>query len=458
MRINLDHPLYIDEICLATNANVIGCIRKAEAVNCICTDTRECKEGDLFIALKGKNDCGEKYVNEALQKTNYVISSSYSPSVIHVHDTSDALLLLAKYYKSKIGIKYTVAVTGSVGKSTTVKFISKLLNQRYKVHSPNGNFNNHIGVPLTVLSIPKNTEILVTEFGMNHRNEISRLSKSITPDIGVITSVGTSHIGNLGSRENIAKAKLEIFDGIKEGTVLLPYSEALLNGIKGGLYVALNSPLSDFSINKLSDSKYSFSSIFGNISYIAPFDIPKHLHINLAFAISVAKILGLSTNEINNGIKSITSADLSQRFIELNDYTILDDSYNASLESVKADIEYIASLGRPCGALLGDILELGNNATIIHENIGRIAAQLGIDHLYLYGSYAETIARGAIDIGMNPENIFLNTDTSSPEISISHIKKHHNPGEIILFKASHKLRLDAIADMIKKQERTDNDH
>ena len=457
MRIRLNYPLNILEICKATDGTIIGNFNSNPSINYICTDTRECEAKDLFIALQGENDCGEKYINEAIKKGCYVMSTGPSSSGIHVNDTSDALINLAKYYKFKTEIKYTVAVTGSVGKSTTVKFLSRILAQRYKVHSPKGNFNNHIGVPITLLSTPKNSEILIAELGMNHKKEISRLSKCIRPDIGVITSIGSSHIGNLGSREAIANAKLEILDGIEKGIVLLPYSEALLKGVSNGLYVDLNSSVSDFSLNKLNDHHYEFTSIYGNLSYNSLIDLPKHLLIDLSFAISVAKILNMTDTEIINGIKMISDSDLRQRFIELNDFTIFDDSYNASLESIKADLVHISKFSRPLGAFLGDVLELGNNAVSIHEKIGREAAQYKLDHLYLYGEYANVIAKGAIGEGMDPDSIFINTNLSEPNTSIGHIRKYHFKNELILFKASHKLRLDIIADMIAKEERTNND-
>ena len=223
------------------------------------------------------------------------------------------------------------------------------------------------------------------------------------------------------------------------------------------MYVAEDSLPSDFSLNKSENGKFDFFSICGNIKHIDAIDLPKHLTLNLSFAISIAKLLNLSDSEIINGIKAITKSDLGQRFIELDDFTIFDDSYNASLESIKADLEYISTFDRPVGAFLGDVLELGNNSTSIHENIGRIAACLNIDHLYLYGKNAVATAHGAIEAGMKPENIFLNTNLSTPETSIDHIKQNHASGEIILFKASHKLRLDKIADMIIKGERTNND-
>lgn len=451
MRVKIDTPLSIDELCRATGGVTCSDLNLDHQIDVICTDTRECMPGDLFIALDGENGSGEKYINEALKKHCTVISRSKVPAGIYVADTVDALLSIAGRYKSKISPKCTVAVTGSVGKSTTVRFISRILNEKYKVHSTIGNFNNHIGLPLTMLSMPRDTEVLVTELGMNHKGEISRLSKALKPDIGVITSIGTAHIGNLGSRSDIASAKLELIDGMNRPCILLPFAEPLLSGIVGGSYVGLNSSLADFSLDEYG-GKYTMRSRCGNIEGIDFFDKREHLLFDLSLAVSVALMLGMTDKEILKGILAITKDDLRQRFIQLGSFSIFDDSYNASLESVNADLKFIASLNSPTGAFLGDILELGEEAAKIHGKIGKTAAELKIGKLYLYGEYAEYTARGALMCGMDPKNIFINTDISSPQVSVRHIKENHTPGEIILFKASHKLRLDKIADQMKDEE------
>ena len=167
MRLELKAPISLGEISRAIDAPLSS--PNDRSIYAITTDTREAMEGDLFIALAGDGDSGEKYVCEALKKGCYVISASMLEAVMHVADTSEALLKLAEYYKSTLGIKSTVAITGSVGKSTTVKFLRKILSYSYKVHSPIGNFNNAIGVPLTILSAPKDTEVLILEMGMNHK-------------------------------------------------------------------------------------------------------------------------------------------------------------------------------------------------------------------------------------------------------------------------------------------------
>ena len=452
MRIKLDIPLRISEICLAAGAQIPIGVSPHMSVNFISTDSRECSSGDLFVALQGNGDSGERYVADALGNGCIALSVREGAHIIHVSDTARAFLEISKAYKKKVSPKYTVAVTGSVGKSTTVQFLATVLRQKYKVHSTIGNFNNHIGVPLTLLSSPSDTEILITELGMNHKGEISLLSRTVNPDIALITSVGTSHIGNLGSREGIAKAKLEILDGMTTGNILLPISEDLLSGIDGAIYVGRSSSLSAYSLNETGTGCYSFTAPGRTIGGIRFFDNREHLLHDLAFAISVADMVGMSEKEISDGVSAITEANLRQRFIELSDFTVFDDSYNASLESISEDLRYITSLGRPCGAFIGDVLELGDSTEEIHGMIGSVAAKSGVERLYLHGIYAQHIARGAIMRGMNEKCIFINTDPENVQASVEHIKSNHVSGEIILFKASHRLRFDKIADILKNEE------
>ena len=455
MRVKLDTPLFVGEICKATNALPDTSISPMQKIEAVCTDSRECLKGDLFIALCGEHESGEKYVENATEKNCISITTKKHRQAMQVTDASQALLDIAKLYKSKTNIRYTVAVTGSVGKSTTVKFLSKILRIKYNVHSPIGNFNNHLGVPLTILAAKKSTDVLVLEFGMNHENEISILSQCAEPNLGIITSIGTSHIGNLGSLERIAKAKLEITHGMLNGTLLLPYGERLLNNIKNAVYVGRNTSLSDYSLNNGKDGLLYLRSHNGDILGISFFDSREHLLSDLAFAISSAQLLGLTDIEIIQGVKSITEADLRQRFIVLDDYTIFDDSYNASLESITADLEYLDSLKKPYSAFLGDVFELGEKAKAIHTKIGYTAAKYSLCNLYLLGNYAHHVARGAVEAGMDPSHIFINDDVSSSDISIEHIKRNHISGEVILFKASHKLRFDKIADKIVENERSE---
>ena len=456
MRVELAIPLQLDEILKSLEHKWADPSINNMTVYAISTDSRDVQEGDVFFAFDGEHHNGESFAEEATRKGGVCVCRNRLSNCVQVESTGRAILQLAKYYKSRLSkLKYTVAVTGSVGKSTTKEFVARILSQKYKLHATAGNYNNYLGVSLSVLCAPSDTEALVLELGMNHTGEISELSKCINPDLSIITNIGSSHIGNLGSRENIARAKLEILDGMAGGHLLVPYGEPLLN-VAGAIFVANNSSLSDTSLSSTEGGLFSFR-FYNDILHGIKFKLSgDHIHSDLALAISAAFMAGLSGEEIKSGVESINSEHLRQRFIRMNGYTIFEDSYNSSYESVIADFIYMKKLGfRNTGAMLGDILELGEEAEAIHRMLGKAAHKYGLSSLFLIGQYARCIADGALECGYDPARIFIN-DTYSADLSMKQIKKNHLDDELILFKASHRLRLDKIADALVDEERNEN--
>ena len=228
MRIRLDIPLTLGEIAEACSG-VCKEELKGTPVEYLSTDTRELCPEDLFVAIKGEKFDGNDYVGKAIELGAIPLSSVETDVGITVTDSSLSLIGLARLYKSKLpNLKKVCGITGSIGKSTTKEFAAIIISEHFSVTKSIGNFNNAVGMCLSILSANKNTEVLILEMGMNAHGEISLLSKTAEPDIAVITSVGTSHIGRLGSREEIARAKLEILDGMKEGKLIVPADEALL--------------------------------------------------------------------------------------------------------------------------------------------------------------------------------------------------------------------------------------
>ena len=253
MRIKLTHPMSLQEIALATNGHITSPYQN-KIIHFLSTDSRETCKGDLFVALKGNRFDGENYITEIISKDAYHLSAGGMHNGIKTNDTSTALLLLAKHYKTKFNnLKATIGITGSVGKTTTKEFLKVILSKRYRVHATYKNMNNNVGVPLTVLSMPANTEVLVIEMGMNSPGEISRSSICISPNISIILNVGTSHIGNFGTREKIAKAKLEILDGMDNGTLIVPYGEPLLKS-ENALTFDKNNENADFYLSDTNGS------------------------------------------------------------------------------------------------------------------------------------------------------------------------------------------------------------
>ena len=227
MRIKLDTKISVNSIIQATNG--ITGLDKEMSFSSITTDSRECCPGDLFIAIDGETDSGENYIDQVIKIGAFALSKTSSIGCICVPDTVEALLQIASnYIKTLPFILYIIGITGSVGKTTTKEFAKIILSERFIVHSNPSSYNNALGLSLSILSAPKNTQILLMELGMNHAGEIGRLSKYLHPDMAIITNIGRAHIGNLGSREAIAKAKLEILSGMKDGTVFVPFGEKLL--------------------------------------------------------------------------------------------------------------------------------------------------------------------------------------------------------------------------------------
>ena len=254
MRIKLGMPMSLSDISFAVKGKLL--YDKNEIITHICTDSREVISKDLFIPLNGPQYNGEDFVDNVIAKNGYALSLYNPRATILVNNSLNSLMNLARFYNEILPyILYRVGITGSVGKTTSKEFLKKIMSVKYKVHANEENLNNEIGLPLTLLSAPKDTEIIIAEMGMNHTGEISRLSKCLSPNIGIITNIGTSHIGNLGSRKAISKAKLEMLDGMKSKTLLLPSNEPLLSEIEGAYYFSTKNSFSDFHL------EYNFGKV-----------------------------------------------------------------------------------------------------------------------------------------------------------------------------------------------------
>ncbi len=453
MRIKTDIPL-----SLAFIKNAIGKTYTDEDsdtfINAISTDTRELMPGDLFIPLTGENFNAEIFVNDAVKFGAYAISSNYeSKSTFKVKSTLNSLLLIAKAYKKLLNLKYTVAVTGSVGKTTTKNLIIKLLSKKFKVHGTALNYNNEIGVPLTLLNARKDTEVLVIEAGMNHPGELSLISKTIEPDISVITKIGTAHIGNLGSREKIAKAKLEILDGMKDKFAIIPYNEPLLCEILHKLTISAKDANADVYISNLksADDGILFNCHFKDTVLEDLYVKSKDAHIPecLSFGIAVCLKAGLSEKELKNAITSLDNPS-SLKFEYIGKINILDDSYNSSPESVEYAFKTLSLYKKEgCSAVLGDMLELGEESERLHKSIGKAAAEAKLSALYIFGEFSSFTKAGAVDGGMSENRIFVNSDITRPDITALQILSNSLPNETILLKGSRKMQMERIKEKIE---------
>lgn len=445
MRIKLGVPMRLSEIAEATKARLNT--KVDTVITAISTDTRELFNGDLFIAIKGEKYNGEDFLLEAKGLGAYSLSSSDKSDVI-CPDSLKALSDLAAYYAKNLpNILYNIAITGSVGKTTTKEFAKILLSTVYKVHASESNYNNEIGMPMSILSAKADTQILLMEMGMNHPGEISRMSKCLRPDIGLITNIGTAHIGNLGSRENIALAKMEIADGMSGDCLILPFNEPLLVKAKAKYRFSCSDPGADIYI-KIEDNNALL--YYKQVLYCsAKFHLPERHHIEcLLCAASIAIATQVDQENIARGISLITRDNTRQTEILKKGIHFYLDCYNASYESVLSCIRSAeaAQIDGKKHLMLGDILELGDMAGEIHFRIGTSISKDSFDFLFLFGNYIDFVADGAIRGGFPADRIFYNYDLSLPERTAEQIKRYCSVGDTVFMKASRGVRLERVVD------------
>jgi len=423
----------------------------------ISIDTRTIKPGEVFFAIEKGND----YLEMAIQNGAIacVVEKELDPvflemypdiTFIKTQNSIEALQKLAKYKREQYNIPI-IAITGSVGKTSTKDVIANVVKQKYNVLKTEGNLNNHIGLPITILKL-RNHEALVVEMGMNHLGEIEALSNIAKPTIAVITNVGTSHIGLLGSRENILKAKLEIISGLhKDGVLIINSDNDLLN--KWNMKTKRNNTIT-YSIENHSnyqafniittenDSKYNIK-IDGNEYLINVPVSGLHFVYNSLAAIAVGKALGIDNEKILTGIKTFELTKKRMELQEINGVKIINDVYNASYESMKYALEYLNTIpGNRKIAVLGDIFELGNFAEELHKKVGMEVNNNNIDILITVGENAKFIANVATKV--KEKYIFENVQQT-----VEKLNKILTAGDVVLIKASNGMRFWQILDGLK---------
>ena len=453
MRIALGTPLSYND--LIKHGEAFSKEKNAEFFTHITTDSREAQSGDLFFSLTSEKESADAHILEAQKKGAFGVSAISKHAFFLVKDSEKTLLRLAAFHKTELhALKATVAITGSVGKTTTKEFCASLLSSKYKVHKTYMNYNNALGLSLSLLASPKDTEILVLELGMNKLGEIKELSEAIKPDYAVITNIGNAHIGMLGSREMIAHAKLEVSAGMKEELIIAPYEEPLLS--KAKFKFSLFEKNCDFHLPLRKDGEAFefYHSSDKVIEFKTNYKASHHLSA-LLIALSLAKILNFNETEMLRGIKNCENIVFRQRLIRLKNFFILDDTYSSSPEAVKAEIEYIKLEfpNRSFSLALGDMLELGNKTERLHKEIGRLAFLEGADKLYAFGAYAYLIRDGAKAAGMKDSDLFATTELLDYQLIAKEIYRKSKNGEIVLIKASHALYGGKITEEIERLDK-----
>lgn len=461
----------IKDIIKVTNGKLIQGNEETEITN-FCKDTRIIKKGDTYIGIKGENFDGntlwqkafeagaETVIVEGIDFSKEKLEQYQNKNIIEVKDTIQALADIATYKRTSCKKDFqVVGVTGSVGKTSTKDIIANVVAQKYSTLKTQGNNNNNIGLPFTIFKL-ENQEAAVIEMGMNHFGEISKLTKIAKPTISVITNIGTSHIGNLGSRENILKAKLEILEGMDKKILVINNDNDLLHkyylenvenkdieihtyGIENDSDVMaeniiLNENDSEFICN-IKGEKFKIKVPVGGIHFV----------YNAICAATVGTLLGLNQEQIKNGIETFELTKKRMDITELkNGVTIINDSYNASFESMQASLKYLNGLNSKRKiAVLGDMFELGEFSEELHKKVGKEVVKNKIDILICCGKNAKYIVENAEKEGMKKQNIYyFETREQVEEL----VKKIWQSGDSILFKASNGMKFFNIVENLIK--------
>ena len=473
--------LKASEIAKAVNGEIIAGDGNIKIKNII-TDSRKILPESLFFAFKGEAADGHDFAEKALQdgalgavmqkdSVKIIDLQNKNSVIITVEDTIQALLDTAKYYKNLFkNLNITLGITGSVGKTTAKEFIYSVLNQKFKTQKSEGNFNTEVGLPMTLFGLEEDTRAIVLEMGMSGFGEISRLSKTANPDIAVITTIGTSHIEKLGSREGIKKAKFEILDGMDFNSNIilnadcdLLYSEKNKTGRKE-FFFGVNNKDAGFTAENINlDYEKNISEFSAdNFKFVIP-AVGLHNIYNALPAIITGKIYGLSNEEIQNGFNNFRNAKMRQNIYDFNDITIIEDCYNASLESVRAALGVLAGMAakskersnlnfKPKSiAVLSDVLESGDYSEMIHKNIGEEVVNKNIDIAFICGEKSkvthDTIKQRGKDKRSSVNCMYFNEKSEIANALYKMAKR----GDVILFKASRGMELETVIDDFKKK-------
>ena len=436
----------------------------------ICTDSREADENTAFFALVGERVNGHDYIPAAISAGCRCIISQDPVStetigegvaLIAVKDSEMALSYMASAQLE--GRSYpVVAVTGSVGKTTTKDMIASVMQEGKKTYVSSGNHNSVIGMPLSAMEIPEDCECAVLEMGMSDFGEIERMSLVAEPDIAVITNIGTSHMEALGDRRGICRAKLEVLCGLKKGGYLiLNGDEPLLANISGRsyhtLYVSLTRPNADFFAQniRVELGGTHFDVVYKGRTY-PDFYIPvsgRHNVWAVLYAFAVGTLQGLSPEQIKNGFAHFRPADMRQAITNFDGMTLIEDCYNAAPESMRAAIDVLCECApKNCRriAVLGDMLELGKDSIKLHRAVGEYLQKRGVDLLVAVGNGGVEIAQGAVEAGMNPAKTLLFIDRDNVSDIAKCLRSHVNQGDTVLFKASRGVRLERVIQALKE--------
>jgi UDP-N-acetylmuramoyl-tripeptide--D-alanyl-D-alanine ligase len=432
----------------------------AVAVDAVSTDSRTIKRGELFVALRGENFDGHNFV-EAVAVTGAagaIIDSNWKGKVpenfalIRARDTLLAYQQLAANYRKSLQLN-VVAITGSNGKTSTKDFAAAVLARRFRVTKTLGNFNNHVGLPRTILEATSQDKIAVWEIGMNHPGEVAALAKVAAPNVGIITNIGVAHIEFMGSRERIAEEKGALAEAISAaGAVILNADDPFTNGISARAHgkvilTGITSGSIRASEVNQSGSGTDFTILEGAHRCRAQLPVPGlHMVQNALLAVAAGRVFGLSLEECAAGLVAAPLTKARLQVKEIRGVQFLDDSYNANPDSMQAALRTLVELDAEGQriAVLGEMRELGDESQHGHQEVGETAAALKVNHLIAIGNVAATIAEAAKRAGLDNSSTVASTAEAAELLA-----ELARPGDLVLIKGSRLARTEQVIEAFR---------
>ncbi|MDM5153057.1 UDP-N-acetylmuramoyl-tripeptide--D-alanyl-D-alanine ligase [Bacillus sp. DX1.1] len=426
-------------------------------------DTRKIEQGNLYIPIQGDRFDGHSFVDKAIEngaaatfwKKDVPNPPAHLP-VIFVEDTLEALQTLAKSYRDQLDVK-VVGVTGSNGKTSTKDIVTSLLATKFKVQKTEGNFNNHIGLPLTILSLEEDTEMAVLEMGMSSRGEIEFLSKLARPNAAIITNIGEAHLMDLGSRDAIAEAKLEIVTGLQDGGVFVYNGDEplLTNRVPNMNLLAETITFGDArandyyptSVTLQATGTYFKMNQDENVVFYLPV-LGKHNVYNALASMAIAKFFGVTSEEMKQGLVTLKMTGMRMEIVKTDaGLTIINDAYNASPTAMEAAFHLMNGLDGFSKKIvvLGDMLELGNQEVQFHYEVGKLIDPARISYVFTYGTLGAQIAEGA-KINFSSERVKA---YDNKEKLVKDLQAVVDVKDVVLVKASRGMKLEEVITLLK---------
>jgi UDP-N-acetylmuramoyl-tripeptide--D-alanyl-D-alanine ligase len=448
------NPLPLSEIARFAGGS-ISCGDETVTIEKVTTDSRTLKPGELFVALRGENFDGHNFVESAAQfgAAGAIVESAWNGKIpknfglVRTNDTLQAYQELAAHYRKSLKLN-VVAITGSNGKTSTKDFTAAVLARRFRVTKTEGNFNNHVGLPRTILQATSGDEVAVWEIGMNHPGEIAALAKLAVPDVAIITNIGVAHIEFMGSREKIAEEKGALAEAVgAHGTVILnaddPFTRSIAARTPGKVSLA-GTTAGNIRAGEISQSGTGtdFTILEGAHRCRAQLPVPGlHMVQNALLAVAAGRAFGLSLEDCAAGLVAAPLTRARLQIKDLGGVQFLDDSYNANPDSMKAALRTLVELdadGKRI-AVLGEMHELGDESERGHREVGETAAALKIDQLIAIGDAATAIAEGAKHAGLQKTTV-VNSTSEAAEL----LNEIAAPGDLILIKGSRASRTEEV--------------